>query len=132
MSPTAAPARTGYPDGVMLKPDATGPAPGVAAGQPSPVRFSGKVGPGGKVIGQDAPSSPDGPAKVTNAAIERLGPGGKAPTSARFGPGGAADQTLTSQSPGPGARHVESARQASEPVCEAGRPAAGTEARCQQ
>ena len=40
----------------MLKPDATGPAPGVAAGQPSPVRVSGKVGPGGKVIDQDAPS----------------------------------------------------------------------------
>ena len=106
MSPTAAPARTGYPDGVMLKPDATGLTPDTAAGQPAPVRFSGKVGPGGKVLGQDAPSSPDGPARVTDAAIERLGPGGNsgmAPASQRLGPGGAVDQTPTSQPLGPGA-----------------------------
>ena len=105
MSPAAAPARTEYPDGVMLKPDATGPAPGVAAGQPTPVRFSGKVGPGGKVVGQNAPSSPDGPAKVTDPAIERLGPGGtaeKAAANERLGPGGTADQTPASQPLGPG------------------------------
>ena len=120
MSPTAAPARTGYPDGVMLKPDATGPAPGVAAGQPTPVRFSGKVGPGGKVIDQNAPSSPDGPAKVTDAAIERLGPGGtggKAPTNERLGPGGTVDQTPASQPLGPGApTSSQPAKKASPPA----------------
>src|SRR5262245_53389436 len=57
-SPTAAAARTDYPDGVMLKPEATGPAPGVAPGQPTPVAASGRVGPDGKVIDQNASSSP--------------------------------------------------------------------------
>ena len=104
MSPTAAPARTGFPDGVMLKPDATGPAPGIAVGQPTPMRFSGKVGPGGKV----------------NPAIERLGPDGtrgKAATSAHPGPGGAGDRTLTGQSLGPGAPPSSTpARKASPPA----------------
>ena len=68
--PNAAPVRTreGFrldPSGVALNPQAAGPAPGTAAGEPSPVKVFGKVGPDGKVIGRDAPSSPDGPAKVT-------------------------------------------------------------------
>src|SRR6185369_14262923 len=63
-SPTAAPSRTEYPGGVLLKPDAMSPAPGVAAGQPAPLLFSGKVGPAGNVTDQDAPSSPDGHAKA--------------------------------------------------------------------
>jgi hypothetical protein len=120
MSPAAAPASTEYPGGVMLKPDATAPAPGVAAGQPTPVRFSGKVGPAGKVIGQNAASSPDGPARITDPAIERLGPGGtggKAPVNERLGPGGTVGQTSASQPLGPGApTSSQPAKKASPPA----------------
>ena len=99
IDPTAAYSRGGEgpqpidPGRVMPKPDATGPAPGLEIGMPSPVTFHGNVGPGGTPIGQDAPSSPGGPVRVMDAATERLGPGGtvaQTPTSQPLTPGAAA------------------------------------------
>ena len=99
IGPTAAYSRGGEgpqpidPSRVMPKPDATGPAPGLEIGMPSPVTFHGNVGPGGTPIGQDAPSSPGGPVRVMDAATERLGPGGtvaQTPTSQPLTPGAAA------------------------------------------
>ena len=77
----------------MPKSDATGPGPGLEIGMPTPVKFYGNVGPGGKLIGQDAPSSPGGPVRVMDAATERLGPGGTVaptPTSQPLTPGATA------------------------------------------
>jgi hypothetical protein len=82
------------------KPDAKPPAPTPGASLPAPMKSSGKIGPGGKAVGQ-GPSSPDG-AKKRDAAIERLGPGGtagKASTPAGVGPGGTAPQTQPNQFP---------------------------------
>ena len=62
------------PSGVAIKPEARAAAPG----GPTAARASGKVGPAGKVLGKDGPSSPGGPGGVKDAAIERLGPGGRA------------------------------------------------------
>jgi hypothetical protein len=88
----AQPTATGDPGGKALDADAKGSAPG-ASGTQAPARFSGKVGPGGTVIGQDAPAAPGAPTKLTKA-IERLGPGStseKSLTNERLGPGGASE-----------------------------------------
>jgi hypothetical protein len=75
------------------------PAPTPGASLPAPLASSGKVGPGGKAVGQ-GPSSPDGAVKARNAANERLGPGGaanQASNQAGFGPGGEASQPAPGQ-----------------------------------
>jgi hypothetical protein len=93
------------PGAVMPKPDAAGPAPGVAAGMPTPVKFTGNVGPGGSVVSP----TPDGPAKGLDPAIEKLGPGGasgRTATDVRLGPGGALGQTSASAPTGPDGRPV--------------------------
>jgi hypothetical protein len=80
--------------------DAKPSAPTPGASLPAPVNSSGKVGPGGNAIGQGAPSSPDGSAKIKDAAIERLGPGGTAAKASTpgLGPGGTAPPAPAGQS----------------------------------
>jgi hypothetical protein len=102
-------------------PEAPGPAPGVAAGMPSPVKFSGNVGPGGAVVGHGASPEPAGPAaKIVDPAIEKLGPGGaagKTPADVRLGPGGTPGQTPASAPSEPGGTAVsQPARTTSQPA----------------
>ena len=81
------------------RPDAKPPAPTPGASLPAPTKSSGKVGPGGKTVGQ-GPSSPGG-TKIKDTATARLGPGGSASQAANpagFEPaGGVAPQAPSRQ-----------------------------------
>jgi hypothetical protein len=80
------------------------PAPDPKAVPPGEAKFTGKVGPGGSVVGSR--QSPQGSKKL-DPAIERLGPDGvalKASSLERLGPGASLDPAAASQLAAPDAK----------------------------